>query len=515
MIRPLFKMVGIAIMCCFPLMTQAQFADGLLPSYGYGLSPIFSSYTDNDIQDVAGVTFEVSVTDDQTNNWIMGWRVGTAIGHIPLGPAPQIAKPSVALVKNASNTVFAIVVYFNPQTMEIYRQTFSWNASQQQFNQQSLVMLSPADVFSTLRIASDDNGFFAIVWDEPGQQIRLATGQATIGAPTMMNGGQAFPIDAGEQPDVCVYRRASDNYRQVYVAYINVAQSISVDTYKYNDISNGIISPTYLYRTQVPDLMYKNPRIACPGSSFIALDSFTLVAEDTDNNSTWYIKGFQFNPNLGNYFNFHIYNDGNTGNSPWNLTSVPNTKPVVAYNPTADYVWVAWDVDNSWGLLSAPGAAMAKFPVALSLFRDAGIYAGANFLYVPNNVTFFTDVTSVSVAGNKSSKVLFTYCDNNNNELLSKTVNHQTNAPHLKTISNLNDWITLIQNSSSSQKITITWFDLSGRVVRVFTGDVESMLSVNNQPGNVMAPGVYMIRAESSDNNTPAFTGKYLNHNID
>lgn len=515
MIRPLLKMVGMAMICCFPLFTQAQFADGLLPSYGYGLSPIFSSYTDNDIQDVAGVTYEVSVTDDQTNNWIMGWRVGTAIGHVLLGPAPQIAKPSVALVKNASNTVFAIVVYFDPQLMEIYRQTFSWNASQQQFNQQSNVLLSPADVYSTLRIASDDAGFFAIVWDEPGQQIKLATGLASVGAPSMMNGGQSFSLDAGEQPDVCVYRRASDNFRQVYVAYINIAQSISVDTYKYNDLSNGIISPTYLYRTQVPDLMYSSPRIACPGSSFIALDSFTLVAEDTDNNSTWYIKGFQSNPNLGNSYNYHVYNDGNTGNSPWNLTSVPNTKPVVAYSPTADYVWVAWDVDNSWGLLSAPGAAMAKFPVAMSLFRDAGIYAGANYLYVPNNVTFFTDVTSVSVAGNKSTSVLFTYCDNNNNELLSKTLSHQTNAPHLKTISNLNEWITLIQQSSASQKITITWFDLSGRMVRELTGDVESLQSMTEISGRKMAPGIYTVRAVSSNTSIPAFTGKYLKHNLD
>lgn len=501
-----------SIMYCIPLLTQAQFSDGLLPSYSYGVSPIFSSYTDNDIQDVAGITYEVSVTDDQANNWIMGWRVGTTIGTVPIGPAPQVAKPSVALVKNASNTVFAIVVYFDPQSMEIYRQTFSWNVSQQQFNQQSLVMLSPADVNSSLRIASDDNGFFAIVWDEPGQQIKLATGLASVGAPAMMNGGQSFTLDPGEQPDVCVYRRASDNFRQVYICYINIAMSISVDTYHYNDLSNGVISPNYLYRTQVPDLMYKNPRIACPGSTYAFLDNCTVVAEDTDNNSTWYIKGFHVNPNVGNVYSYHIYNDGSTGNSPWNLSSVPNTNPVITYSPAAEFVWVAWDVDNSWGLLSAPGASMAKFPVAMSLFRDGGIFAGSNYLYVPNNVFFFTDVTSVSVAGNKSSQVLFTYCDNNNNELLSKTAYHQYNAPHVRTVSNLNDWINLVQLSTSSAKIIITWFDLSGRIVKELTCAVDELKSISGISEESLPLGVYTIRAAAMEPSIPVFTGKFLKH---
>lgn len=498
-----------------PCIATAQFADAIIPEYSYGVSPIISTYTDNDIQDVAGVTYEVSVTDDQANNCILGWRVGSSIGYVTLGPAPQIAKPSVALVKNASNTVFAIVVYHDPQAMEIYRQTFSWNASQQQFNQQSLVLLSPADVYKTLRIASDDAGFFAVVWDEPGQQIKLAVGQANIGAPAMMNGGQPFPLEPGEQPDVCVFRRASDNLRQLYVSYINIALSISVDIYKYNDLVNGIISPTYLYRTQIPDLMYKNPRIACPGSTYAYTENCTIVTEDTDDNSTWYIKGFHVNPNVGNVYSYHIYNDGSTGNSPWNLSSVPNTHPVVAYSPSAEFVWVAWDLDNSWGLLSTSAAAMAKFPVTMSLFRDAGIFSGSNFLYVPNNVFSFSDITSVSIAGNKSSKVLFTYCNNIGNELISKTANHQYNAPHVRTATNLNEWINLVQQSSSTTKITMTWFDITGRSVSEFSGDLGDLKHMSGISEKNLTNGVYTVRAVASDPLIPEFTGKFLKHNKD
>lgn len=519
MIRPFLMALSLAMVCCYSFNARAQFANAVIPSYGYNISPIFSSQTDNDIQDISGVTYEVAVTDDQANNWFFGWRVGGSIGNLTLGPAAVINKPSVALIKNNGNTVYAVVVYFNPMVNEIRRQTFVWNASQQQFNYWSELLLAPADVYSSLRIASDDNGFFAIVWDEPGQQVKLMTGQALSAAPVMMNGGQVFDLESGEQPDVCIYRRASDNYRQVMVAFINQAASISVDSYDYSDLSVGALNPNHLYRTQVPDLMYRNPRIACPGSVFIAENNFTLVTEDTDDNSTWYIKGFRVVVVAGSVFaKYHIYNDGDTGNSPWNITTVPNTGPVVAYNTTADDVWVSWEVDNSWGLLNANGAVMGRYPVAMSLFRDASIFPGSKYLYVPNSVTLFSDASAVSVAGNKSSKALFTYCDNNSHEMLSKTVTHQSNAPNLRIIpfagSNLNEWLSLVQQQPSSvgTQIAITWFDLTGRIVMEFFGSAFAADAFVKDSNGKIASGVYMVKAVASNPSIPAYTGKYIKH---
>jgi hypothetical protein len=478
-----------------------QFKDATIMSYSYGITPVNSVNIGNDIMDFGGLTYEVAVTDDPNgNNCFLGWKVGNITGTVAVGQGFAVEDPDVCILKNTGGGVYALVAYFNSTTNEFMIQSFSWSSGSQQFIASTPVFLATGNYYKAINIDSDDNGTFAIVWDEPGNLIHLAFGQALGGqGPILSLNGISFILDPGSEPDVCVFREAASNFVQFDVVFKNAANYIVVDTYKLNDLLTSSLVPTHLYRSAPADLNYSKPRIDCPGSSFGNKEDFTVVMEDSDNNSTWYIKGINSNYTGNLNFTYKIYNDGNTGFSPFDITSVPNTNPVVAYDNSGLTIWVSWEIDNSWGLLTAPGAFLTRFPVAVSCNKGAAIFPNSKYLVIPETANNNAAFKNISIAGKKSSSALLSYNDINNAELLSKTVSHYPNTQSLKSIfndHNFYNWIT--QPSTINEKqIVIELINMSGQVVYHFAGDSSTILEKVKLLNTRFNTGLYIIKAYS------------------
>jgi hypothetical protein len=496
---------------------RSQFADAVVQAYSSGISPVLSSVTGNDIQDVAGVTYEVSISDDQSSNSFLHWRVGSSIGFVAISQGAALTQPDVCLVKNGANQVFALVVYHVPSTSEYWLQRFGWSQATQTFTFQTQNLLAQGSIANTLQIASDDNGTFAIAWDEPGDQIRMVAGNTPSGSvPQLFQGGQVYNLPPGSYPDVCVFRSSITGDNQVHLVYVNSGGSLTVDTYTISGLLSGAPNPTEIFRAPVPDLEYRNPKIACPAPSYGKKEDFTVVVEDTDGNSTWYIKGFNNNFNSSALISQHIYNDGVTGNSPWNLTLVPNTKPGAAYDQTGDAIWVTWNVDNSLGMITSPNASYGKFPVAINGGKKANIAPGSKFLNIPANIQFGADIDHVSIAGHKSSKVMFTYNDKNQAQIFSKSLPHSSNAPNVRIHRNANDLNSWIQNAlliSDSHEISVITElkDLSGKTVYIGNIIIDPGFSLQLIPVKNLRSGMYLLSMHVPGTSN-IYTAKYLYH---
>ncbi len=513
-ITGLVAMLSGYLLLSFPIIVLAQFKDATVPSYGYGMAPLLTQNTGNDIQDVGGTTYEVMVCDDPNgNNALLGWKVGGSTGFTFIGQGAQILDPDVCLVKNGSGLVYALVVYYDPGSGEFMWQTFNWVAGQQSFNALTPVSLAAGQYNKTINIDSEDNGNFAIVWDEPGANIRMAFGQSPVAQlPQLSLGGAVLNLEPGSEPDVCYYRNTSTSFRQIDVVYRNPAGYIIVDFYKLNDLLAGSITPTQAYRSPAPDLSYRNPRIACPISATGESDDFTVVVEDTDGSSTWYIKSFNANKCCSPTFVTTIYNDGSTGYSPYNLTQVPNTRPVVAYDNIDNTVWVTWNLDNMWGLLSAPGAYIGKYPVAIAGDKRSEVIMGSNFLIVPEGLVNNASMTHVSIAGTKSSKIMFSYIDNTLFEAFSKSIPHLASINGLKTSLQHNSFIAWLNAQELNQEknkgpYDIKIHDLAGRLLTTFNGNAGEITRKINQFIQETSVGMFMISARSSMNHS-SYSGK-------
>jgi hypothetical protein len=492
---------------------KGQFADGVAPQYTYGSMPVLSQISGNDIHEVNGTDYEVAVFNNQGNDAFLGWRVGSAIGYASIGAGNLVQFPDVCVVKNSSNQVFALVTYFDITTEEIKMVTYQWNSGAQTFNNISQTVVSPGFVGNTLQIASDDNGAFAIVWDDPSGPIQLAFGEATGSSqPSLLLGGQAFQLDNGVQPDVCVFRSSSTGDRQVNVVYVNTVGVIAADGYDWDDLINGNISPVIMYRSPNADLQYQFPKIACPPSAYGKKEDFTIVTEDTDNNSTWYIKGFNKNFNSSATIAQFIYNNGSSNNSPWNISTVPNTRPVVAYDHLYETIWVGWNVDNGFGLLNAPSANFGKFPVAICGTKRAGINAGSSYLYVPTGSAFGNTVDALSLSGHKSTKALFSFNDKFAGASYSKSFTHAYNVPTLRNqneIRDFNIWINevMLMNGNESTEIMIDFFDITGRKVAEEKISAQSAIQFIQKMQHEFSEGIYILNSRSL-NSSMQYSGK-------
>jgi len=505
-----FQISAVLIVMVLSYSVKAQFRDAVIPGINAGLTPVAVVNNGNDILDHNNSTYHVTVWDDANGiNAGFHWKYGSLSGVTMIGAGMQVIDPDICLVKSNTGAIYAVVVFFDNIQSSFIMQSFQWNASQQQFTLISSYMLAPGNYNSAINIASNDNGEFAIVWDDAGGVIRMAIGRAQVTVPSVVQIGQSLFVDLpnGSQPDVCLYRQASNNYRQVNVVFKHPGGYLEVSFYRWNDLLAGIINPVPYFRSEMPDLEYQNPRIACPGSVGGNNADFTVVTEDTDGNSTWYIKVFNNNmcctPNFGSY----IYNNGSTSNSPYNTTDIPNTKPVVAYDNQYNMIWVGWNMDNSYGLLSAPGASFGSFPVAMAAGKRGRLEPQARYLYVPSGITFGSNTGLLSVSGTRSGTALFSWFDAGSSEMYYKTYTHTVNAQQLRQSGqSFGDWL---NENINSGEINITVYDITGKLV----------LSVSSYPSDIhenlttklltMPRGMYAVIANGK-NVSGQFTGKLL-----
>lgn len=485
----------------FSHTATGQFRDAIVPGISYGVTPISAQNSGNDILDVGNTTYSVNVWDDANGpNSGFGWKVGNVIGFTPIGSGSLVTDPDIALVKSNAGTVYALVVFHDGNLSRFVMESYQWNVAQQQFTALMPVNLASGTFHRSINISANDNGEFAIVWDEPGELVRLAIGRAQTSIPVIIPIANAPYLDlmGGSMPDVCFYRNSVSGYKQVDVVFRHPFGYLEVDFYRWSDLIAGINSPIPYYRSSMPDLAYRNPRIACPPAQGSNQNDFTVVTEDTDGNTTWLIKVINSNMCCQPNFSAYVYNDGATGNSPYNTTDVPNIKPVVSYDNAYNMVWVGWDIDNSYGLLTAPGAAFGSFPIALTANKRGRLESQSKYLYVPTGVSFGTNTHMLAVSGSRSSTALFTYMDGSNNQAYFKNNPHVLNTPQLRTASNstLGEWIEKLHDDS---QLKVTWFDLSGRLVdgKVISNGIINETQIKNEFN--LQSGIYLLEIQTID----------------
>jgi hypothetical protein len=348
-----------------------------------------------------------------------------------------------------------------------------------------------------------------IVWDEPGMIVQSINGATTVGgSPNLNLGGVVLQLESGHSPDVCMFEN-SFGYRQADIAYISPQGNIVVDFYRITDLEAGMVQVTNGYRSPAPDLMFRYPRIACPSSLIGDQEEFTVVAEDTDGSSTWYIKGFNSSICCNPQFNLTIYNDGSTGNSPFNLTDFANTAPVVAYDRNYFFIWVGWTFDNSAGLLPAPGAVKAISPLVIITDRQAQTLAAQDYLYVPTNIFMNNIYSKLSIAGRYSTNNLLTYLNGQTNSIYTKSYIQNPLPVNLRQ-SSTTDVLSWLQEASLSDREYFTYrmmvYDLSGRKIATLNGTAgELILQVDDLYRGENA--VHLATLLSADGNEH-FSGK-------
>jgi len=507
-----FVFAAAATICCLLINASSygQFKDAVITDIPVGLTPVFANNTGNCIYETGGTTYIVNVSDDNNiSNAVFSWKVGTNSGFIIIDPAAAVVDPDVCLVNNNAGVVFAIVAYYDQNSSQFQMRVFNWVAASQQFSGNVPVILSPGQFQSAINIDANDAGDFAIVWDQPGQLIQLAIGRTNGGGvPQLVFPGTAYNIEAGTMPDVCMYRNSMTGYKQVDVAYINTGSLVLVDFYRFADLLSGVISVQPQFRSAPADLIYRYPRIDCPAAGFGGAASFTVVVEDSDNLSSWYIKGFNSNDCCPG-FTTTIYNDGSTSNSPYNLTDVPNTKPVVAYQNNVDGINVGWNFDNSFGLIGAPGASVARYPVVISSDKRAEIFPSSKYLVVPLSVTFGNQIGNLSISGRHSSEGLYTYLNSQLNDIYFKAVPHAINANALRSenSNNFQQWINSLDVESSGSKIIFNVYDLLAKEVFFFEGHPSELKLQWNRFMDSARQGIYTGRSYNLSGNSN-FSGK-------
>ncbi len=493
--------IALSVLCfCNYSSVYSQFKDAVVADIATGMNPVFATNTGNFILDNAGVNFMVSVWDDMGGtNAALAWKVGAATGLTLIDPTANIKDPDVCIVKNNFGSVFAIVSYFEQNSNQFMMRVFNWQSGLQQFTGQTPIVLIPGQYETTINIDANDEGDFVIVWDQLGQQVQMVFGTTTGNNPPTLNfQGAAFNLNQGTMPDVCFFRNGTTGYKQVDVVYKNPIGVIAVDFYRFTDLLGGIVNAQTELRSAPADLIYRYPRIDCPSPAFGNQSEYTVVVEDSDNSSTWLIKSFNKSvccPGITT----NIYNDGNSSNSPYNLSDVGNTKPVVAYQNNPLGITIGWNFDNSFGLLAAPGASVARYPVAMSCTRTGGIFPASAYLVIPIAVNNGAQIGNLSLSGRLSPEGLYSYLKGN--EIYFKSVPHAVNSNSLKTVepSNFSDWVSALELENASFELLFTVTDMTGKQVFAYTGPANNLYSKWNSFSKNIRMGVYSAQSNNNE----------------
>lgn len=512
--KTLYKIAGLCLFVVLSLSLQkaiAQFQTAGAAEYASGATPVAPNNTGNDILDAGAVTYEVSVMDD-INSVTSGlsWRTSSNQGYIPFQQPSFVMDPDVCLLKDAAGAIYAIAAYYVGGGVDNYFwEAFYFNPSFNQF-----LNVVPSSVFAsgtfgtTLNIDANNIGDFIFVWDTPSQNIQVTTGKTLTGSyPAIYSTGINLVIGTGKNPDVCMYNN-SINDKQVDIVYIAITNRIKVDFHRFDDLVNGINLASNVFISAPPDLLYHYPRIACPKYNTGTADEWTVVAEDNDGSSTWYIKGFNVNiccphPPVS----LTVYNDGNTGNSPFNLSDYPNLRPVVTYDNSYN-IWVGWNFDNSLGLITATGCIQAVYPIAVVCDKVARIHGGQNYLMVPTSVNANNTYNALSISGRNSTKNLFTYYMSPFNDVYSKTVLAFPIPPNLKPQSGnagndlftwLNQYVLNENLSEDDFYIHFKLYDITGKEMLSMKGTLTRCKDFINTGTENLPEGIYMANVLSSD----------------
>jgi hypothetical protein len=446
-------------------------------------SPAFVRNTGDDIIDDGSDIYAVSVWDDGASlNPGMSYEVkngsGVFTGTVSFF-SNDVLDPDVCLVKDqTTNQITAVCVYYELTTGGTYFiQSFYWDNSLNQFLAGDLNQFYLGSRYGySLNIDGNDNGEFAVVWDDVNNAIYAMAGEMKSG------NGSFFPNNflwfsvgfVGTAPDVAIGFDGTD-----YIVYVTFIETSNGNLYVISDDLGNVISGPFggsiNFQTSPPLGEYFVPRIACPNTS-ITSENWAVVLEERTL-ANFYIAGFVCdNSNVVSYY----YNDGS--NSPYlDISNVQNMHPVVSYDYQTN-IWIGWVYDNGSGIFTSGGfgaSCAATYPVMLKADIDGQVNGSIpvnDYWEVPTIFANGDYIDLLSVAAGRhcsnTDQMYLAYMDANNLWVTTKMVTANAIAS-LRTHANLT-------TSANNELVNVYVYDLTGRLNYYLTtnsSDLEREIS--------------------------------------
>jgi hypothetical protein len=220
-----------------------------------------------------------------------------------------------------------------------------------------------------------------------------------------------------------------------------------------------------------------------------------------------------------------VYNDG-TGNSPGNLTDVPNLNISVAYdsNYPSDGIWVGWTFDNLTSMASVPNAHLnSAYPVVLKCDNMAEPVSSATYWEVADNIIDNGDYADyIALSGRYVTDELFLsyakYFDNTGtqvDEVYYKIATNISSATSFRSQLNLvssdskSDLDSFIKNLPDENKLETKIYDVQGRVVsQTVNNDTELRYRLAEFIRN-NTQGLYFVSVHETEGKR-LFSGKII-----
>jgi hypothetical protein len=340
------------------------------------------------------------------------------------------------------------------------------------FTLYTTVNLAAGNFGTTINVdGSGGNSLFVIVWDDNAGNIYAIAGDVSGGTPSFSSVNN---LPSGISPDVSLYH---GNSKTAHVTYLDGNGDLVIDDWDMNDLLSNTGSESNVFGPVSPatsGYTFYRPRIACPEGSTGSVGNLTGVVEH-NNGSVYQIVGF-------NDLNATpiVYNDG-TGNSPGNLTNVPNLNISVTYdsNYPTDGIWVGWTFDNSSGMNIVTGSKEAIYPIVLKCDDFAEPVSSATYWEVADNIIDNGDFADyLALSGRYVADELFLsyskYFDNSGTQVdevyykIATSISSATsfrNQVSMEVSDTKSDIDSFLDSLTNESKLETKIFDAQGRLI--------------------------------------------------
>ncbi len=510
-----FKLLIIVMMLATVKM-EAQFTGStIFKDTAATVNANTARYTGNDALQNGSDIYRVSCWDNGSSAIGMAWRVHYSAsdytGKLAFTSSSSTSPSDICLIEYHGG-IYAVATYH--QSGSYFWEVFQWNTATKIFNSISNAVFATGSYGYTLHIDADENGNFAIVWDDSGPRMFVETGNPS----GLNNSGTAVQLSGDNiKPDVAVFWNGS--YEIVNITCIEQGSggTLFVDKYTFSGLASGSASSYQNVDFHIPasGYSYDYPRIACPNSSGDYRDWTVVVQEVDAPNALWYIVGF--NDNAGTVSSAIIYNDGTSGNSPFPTLTYQNSFPVVTYddNYPSDGIWVGWTLDWTGGAAGGTGqpTAAAVLPIVLkcdNVGMSVPVSGTTTYWEVPDAASLVTadSVAFLSLSGRHAKDYLFlTY----NVNVLYNTPVHDiytkglwgaSSATSLRTANTLSGSLQNIVSESminSDVECNFKLYNLKGELVFETTGNYVEILAYLKYNDFKLPSSLYLSQIHSID----------------
>lgn len=465
-------------------------------------SDIYRVTTYDAIGGTPGISFNVYYNGNNYNN---------VVPLFSYGPNVDYFYSDVCLVKDPTspNDIVAVVVMYvydnvNLTGAWIYVDLFWQTASgpyQNSFQPNSTWILQTGAQGTGVNIDGDDQGNFAIAFDDGGTNIWLVTGTAnnffSNGGVTIDNlGTPTHSTVYAYYPDITIQHNNGTD--RIYLSFYNYSTNIQVNEYIYSEVQSNSITtatPNYISATFGS---FGYPRIASPVSSSGSSPEWSVVVEEVDNGRT--------------QFDIEAFNSiiGTSTALTFFSSSEVSFNPVIAYDAGGN-VWIGCVLDDN--ALDLAGHGGGVFPIVGSC--DQYGVLGSNYYELPNSISSSTAFIPFAIATRNSGQIYASYYDSNSAGNLYSKWQPTASFPGFKVsqnnyeISFLKFLAGTLSDNEMKTSFTLFVYNSSGQIILKESGNGYKMQQAIQEDLRNLPLSLYLVNLISDDGKI-ALSGKLV-----